>query len=91
VSNVFYVGSGVRQGSMLSPESFNVFIDLFISHLKSSAVSCHICGCFLYAVDIVLLSPGTFGQQAMLDISTDTSHFVCLDFNILKSHSILFW
>jgi len=62
-------GSGVRQGSCLSPGIFCVFMNAFIVNLRQSDSGCHILnmyyGCLLYADDIVLLSPSIKGLQLM--------------------------
>jgi len=42
VSRQFMVGSGVRQGSCLSPTIFNVFMNAFIVNLRKSDIGCHI-------------------------------------------------
>ena len=38
----YAVGSGVQQGSRLSPATFNVFINAFIIHLKMSDIGCRV-------------------------------------------------
>ena len=53
LSYTFSVGSGVRQGSSLSPTLFNLYINAIIVSLKSSDYGCQargkFFGCFLYA------------------------------------------
>jgi len=67
LSSVFSIGSGVRQGSCLSPAIFNIFMNAFIVNVRQSDIGCHILnmyyGCLLYANDIVLLSPSLKGLQ----------------------------
>jgi len=67
VSVQFSVGSGVRQGSCLSPAVFNVFMNCFIVQLKALRTGCHVTslfiGCILYADDILLISPSVNGLQ----------------------------
>ena len=60
-SNPFSVTNGVRQGGVLSPIHFNVYMDELIDKLKMNDVGCHIgrqfTGAFCYADDLTLLSP----------------------------------
>jgi len=51
-SSVLEINFGVRQGSVLSPVLFAVYLD-DLSRLESSVNGCHI---ILYADDILLLS-----------------------------------
>jgi len=58
--DVFHVTCGVRQGGVLSPYLFAVYIDDLITHLKNSGYGIYVdqifTGCALYADDIALLS-----------------------------------
>ena len=55
LSDVFSMKNGVKQGVVLSPVLFTVFIDILLQKLHKSGVGCHIDGVF--ADDIALLSP----------------------------------
>ena len=60
-SNSFKVTNGVRQGGILSPRLFTVYVDALSESLKQSNVRCHfysICVNHLfYADDSVLIAP----------------------------------
>lgn len=93
-SNWFAVHSGVRQGSILSPALFNLFINILIVNLKTSGIGCHVydqyIGCILYADDVILISPSVTGLQEMLDICLETASALNLNFNASKCHCIVF-
>ena len=59
-SKLFKINSGVRQGGVLSPILFTVYIDVVIENLKTCGLGCSInnvyLGCVLYADDVILLS-----------------------------------
>ena len=52
-SHSFNASNGVRQGSVLSPVLFSVYLDGLLEELARSGVGCH-CGC-LFAGAIYLL------------------------------------
>ena len=72
-SKYFNVSNGIRQGAVLSPILFSLYIDDLFIELASSGFGCYIKDLFYgiigYADDIVLLSPDKYGLQCMLDIT----------------------
>ena len=83
-SDTFSVKNGVRQGAILSPSLFCVYLDTLLSQLRDAGVGCHIGGTFLgafgYADDVTLLAPTKQALQLMLQI--------CENFS--AEHSMLF-
>ena len=76
-SDTFSVKNGVRQGAILSPSLFCVYLDSLLSQLRDAGIGCHIGGQFLgafgYADDVTLLAPTRKGLQSMLQICEDFS------------------
>ena len=83
-SESFSISNGVRQGSVLSPFLFAVYLDGLLEELSASGVGCHwrwtYAGCFCYADDIALLAPCASALRTMLSICN----------NYAKSHGLLF-
>jgi hypothetical protein len=93
-STYFKVGSGLRQGSSLSPALFNVFINKVIVEMERLDLGCYLnrtwVGCVLYADDIILLSASVTGLQAMLNKCNSVISNLHLSFNCDKSLCIAF-
>ena len=85
-SSLFSVGSGVCQGSCLSPVIFNMFVNKFIVQLKLPDIGCHIgsvfVGCIMYADDIILLCPSLLGLQQMINTCCNVAGLLSLEFNV---------
>ena len=68
----FPISAGVRQGGILSPTLYNIYVDELISILQKANVGCHIAtyfaACLFYADDMCILAPSLKGLQTMLDI-----------------------
>jgi hypothetical protein len=71
-SRMFRIQNGTRQGSVLSPSLFSVYMDNLLSCLRKSGVGCYVGGVFAgavgYADDLLLLAPSRSGMQKMLEI-----------------------
>jgi endonuclease/exonuclease/phosphatase family metal-dependent hydrolase len=94
VTHFIRLEAGVRQGGVLSPVLFSIFMDEIIERVKSSNVGCYmnsICCCiFLYADDIILLSPTVHGLQVLLNVCEKYLIEVGMSINVKKSVSIRF-
>ena len=71
-SSSFSIANGVRQGAVLSPALFNIYIDSLFEDLRKSGVGCVInelyFGCVGYADDIALVAPSREALQQMINI-----------------------
>ena len=86
---VFDITTGTKQGGILSPDFFSLYINDLISLLTKCGYGSSIIGlvisCLFFADDIVLISPSRYGLQQMLDICFTYCSEFCLDFNVSKS------
>ena len=91
---VFDIHCGVRQGGILSPMLFCIYMDDLIKELRLSGFGTYLSNLFigsiLYADDICLISHSCFGLQKMLDICHNYGVRWDILFNPVKSHLITF-
>ena len=93
-SKQFSINNGVKQGGVLSPLLFNIYLDVLLEKLRKCGYGCHIgnsyMGSFAYADDIVLLSPTVASLQAQLDICEHFSNIYNIKFNTSKSKLLVY-
>ena len=69
-SQYFLIENRVKQGGVLSPIFFTIYIDKLLVMLKTTGIVCHIgsahIGAFSYADDITLLCPSVRGLNEMI-------------------------
>jgi hypothetical protein len=84
----FGVTNGVRQGGVLSPVLFCVYLDEMLKCLRNSGYGCyigpHFAGALAYADDVVLLSPTAHGLQKMSQICLQFADEYDVMFNAAK-------
>ena len=94
MSDVFPVCNGVRQGGVLSPLLFNVYIDELSVLLNLTYAGCclgrSIINHLLYADDIVLFAPSAKGLQILLDVCSNFAVEHDNIFNNTKSQVMCF-
>ena len=84
ISSSFRVSNGVRQGGILSPHLFNVYVDDLSQTLNRCRTGCLLGNItinhLMYADDLVLLSPSATGLRELL--------CACEEFSI--SHDVVY-
>lgn len=85
--------SGVRQGGVLSPVLFNLYVNCMLTTLRKRNYGCHIgnlfVGCIMYADDLILLSASVLDLQTMLDCCGEVGRDLAITFNCKKSHCMI--
>ena len=86
--------NGVKQGGVLSPILFNLYIDELLISLRESGLGCKIgnsyYGVFGYADDVIILSPTSKGLQSMINICYNFGKQFHIQFNEKKTQCIQF-
>ena len=90
----FSVTAGVRQGGILSPDFYNLYVDELINILRKSGVGCHISHVFaaaiFYADDMCVLAPSLRGLQKLLNICSSYCTEWDISLNAKKSKNMHF-
>ena len=93
-SRTFRVTSGVRQGGILSPRIFTLYVNDLILALRNSGVGCRIIDLFIaaimYADDLALMAPTRSALQKLLDICHNYGLEWCITYNPIKTQCMIF-
>ena len=93
-SQPFECRNGIKQGAVLSPILFCVYMDTLLERLRNSGVGCYIghvfTGAVSYADDLTLLAPSHHATQVLLDVCTQFASEFDVMFNSSKSNIIVF-
>ena len=93
VSSSFLMRNGTRQGSILSPYLFSVYMRDISSALNQSGIGCHVggnsCNIIFYADDMVILAPSWESLQRLLNLAAHVVHGIEMTFNASKSVAMI--
>ncbi len=94
LSTPFPISHGVRQGALLSPLFYAIFINDFLHQLESCGsgimIGPSICGCPTYADDMCLLASSPSGLLVLLDTAHKYAACWRYSFNSSKYHVMVF-
>ena len=94
MSNEFTARNGVKQGGVLSPILFSIYLDELLHALAESGIGCyigtHFVGAFAYADDVIILAPTLHALKKMLDVASLYSVEYMITFNATKSKLLVF-
>ena len=84
---------GVRQGGILSPRFYDVYIDDLSQHLPSCNIGCvfgsHVINHISYADDLIIVCPSAKGLQSLITISQTYGDDHDIHFNLEKTVGML--
>ena len=94
LTGFFGTTNGVRQGGVLSPTLFTVYIDGLFKRLARSGLGCYMGSLFLgalgFADDVTLLAPSLRAAQHMVSICEEYANEFHIIFNGSKSKLMVF-
>ena len=89
ISDTFTMSNGIRQGSVLSPLLFNVYVDQLNVLLNESRIGCHIgnkvLNNFAYADDLAIVCPSASGLNDLLRLCEEFARRHYIQFSTSKS------
>ena len=90
----FSINNGVKQGGVLSPILFSVYLDPLIKNIQDSRLGCfmgNLCAnVFAYADDLIILTPTCSSMRHLIQICERYSNEFMLTFNPSKCALIVF-
>ena len=94
LSDSFSISNGVRQGGILSPYLFNIYVDDLSTRLNKLRIGCvlgdSLLNHLMYADDLVLISPSTYGLSKLITECHQYGIEFDIKFNSNKS-SVMFF
>jgi len=91
-SESFPVLNGVRQGGVLSPLLYSLYVDDLNLRLAQTGIGCFICGvCFnnlSYADDLAILAPTVAALNHLLSVCDEFASANNIVFNTAKTHCL---
>jgi hypothetical protein len=92
VTRFVYMSCGVRQGGVLSPHLFSIYVDDVIDKISRSNASCKLrlmcISIFMYADDLLILSPSVTLLQKLIRVAEIELTFLDMPINANKSMCI---
>ena len=94
LSERFQMKNGIKQGSVLSPFLFSLYLDCLLMKLNNCGVGCHISSrsvnALAYADDLVLIGPTVNSMKILLNITERYGNDFSVNFNPDKSYIMYF-
>ena len=96
LSEPFTVANGVKQGAVISPLLFSIYIDNLFKELEQLhlGLGCHVgptfAGAFGYADDVALIAPSLYALNKMISVCESYAERNHITFNPTKSKLICY-
>jgi len=88
-SSWYNLQCGIRQGGVLSPHLFAIYIDSLVDKVKASRCGCHerfyCTSIILYADDILLIAPSVTSLQSLLTVCEKELQYLDMSVSVKKS------
>ena len=94
LSDSYAITSGVKQGGILSPFLFTIFVNDLLLMLRKKGLGCYVksmfLGAIMFADDLALIAPSRYAMQELISVCESYCNQHCLSFNTKKSKALIF-